>query len=441
MDVFSPFGFSSPRITLLHDLMPTVHIETFGCQMNAADSARLEQLLAARGYHPAESVGEADLIVVNTCSVREKAENRALARIQQYCTTRKAGSHLWVIGCMAERMGERLRRRFPGIDTIIGAPSMEHIAGDIDGYLQGVAITGDRAPRPSAPVSAFVPVMRGCDNFCSYCIVPHVRGREHSVSWAELETTIGELVRRGTVEVTLLGQNVNSYCCDGIDFAGLLKRVHGIPGIKRIRFTTSHPKDFSDRLVETMAELPGVCNHVHLPVQSGSSRILGLMKRGYDREAYLAKIDMLRRRIPEVDITTDAMVGFPTESREEFEETCSLFQSVRFTTAFMFAYSPREGTGAFAMRDDISREEKRRRLNRLIAIQTSITKQKYGDAVGRELEVLATERQRRRDRHWMGSDYGCKRVLVACRDDLAGTILRVHVDASSGMTLVGRRAA
>ncbi|MBD3345534.1 MAG: tRNA (N6-isopentenyl adenosine(37)-C2)-methylthiotransferase MiaB [Chitinivibrionales bacterium] len=419
--------------------MLTYFFHTFGCQMNVSDSDLLASLLDDRGFKKTDSSHTADLVFVNTCSVRNHAEQRAMARIREIAAGKTGNRQmLWVIGCMAERMGESLINEIPGIDRVIGAPEIEYIDRTLDSYLAGLSLSpGGKHHR--AAISVFIPVMRGCDNYCSYCVVPFVRGREHSVSVKEIERQVGRAVDRGAKEVTLLGQNVNSYDADGYDFPDLLARIHHVDGLERIRFTTSHPKDCSEKLIKTIADYPKLCNHVHLPVQSGSSRILTLMNRGYSRDDYLRQIDMLRSYIPDADITTDVMVGFPGETVDDFRETLSLFEDVRFTSAFMFAYSRRDETRAATMDCAVPEKEKKARLTELINLQTDITKAYYNSMTGRNAGVLITGRQKKKDRFWMGKDYGCKNVLVPCDRDISGTILKVRIAASSGMTLIAER--
>lgn len=421
--------------------MPFVFFETFGCQMNVADADALASALFSRGFAKAKTPGDADLIVVTTCSVRERAEQRALARIAELSAHKARGGRerrLWVVGCMAQRLGGSLKRDFPAIDLAVGARDFERFIENIDSALADVP-GAQAAGAAESAVSKFVPIMRGCDNCCSYCVVPQVRGPEVSLPAASVEKTVLSLVDKGVCEVTLLGQNVNSYH-DGVTrFPQLLRRLHAIDGIARIRFTTSHPKDCSEDLIRTMAELPKLCRHIHLPVQSGSTRILSLMNRGYSRDDYLARIGTIRKHLPDADITTDAMVGFPTETDAEYEGTLSLFETVRFTTAFMFAYSRRDNTAAASMADDVPAAVKQGRLARLIRLQTAMTKEVYGAMIGRELPVLLTGRQEGRDGLWMGQDMGCKKVLAACKDCRAGTILPLRIVKSTGKTLIGER--
>lgn len=419
--------------------MFTAYIETFGCQMNLADSNLMAELLSERGYFYTEHAQSADLIIINTCSVRERAEKRSQARIAEYARVKKPQQQLWVIGCMAQRLGKKLQKEFPEIDRIIGAESLEFIAGDIDSYLAGKTISGAEGKKTPGSISVFLPVMRGCDNYCSYCIVPYVRGREHSIPSGQLLEMTNRLVSAGAKEITLLGQNVNSYNDSTNDFADLITLIHEVEGLKRIRFITSHPKDISDKLIKTIAALPKVCSHIHLPVQSGSNEILKRMNRRYTRGQYLERIDCIRNLISDADITTDVMVGFPGETDKDYRQTFSLFEQVRFTKAFMFAYSVRKGTEAASMRDSVPDTIKKERLKALVNLQTEITKEYHNRMVGKTVEVLFTQRQDRNDNSWMGQDYGCKRVLLGCKDNLAGMILKVPVIKSTGMTLITER--
>jgi tRNA-2-methylthio-N6-dimethylallyladenosine synthase len=418
--------------------MPLVYFETFGCQMNVADSDELTDALLLRGFTKTQSSTDADVVVINTCSVREHAEVRALARISQHAAHKKQHKKrqsIWVMGCMAQRMGESLLKKIPGIDRVIGAREFASFLANLDAVC-----ASERCGRPHTAaqggVSRFVPIMRGCNNGCAYCVVPLVRGPEVSLPAAGIEGTVKSLVDKGAKEVTLLGQNVNSYRDGATDFSSLLRRLHAIDGLHRIRFTTSHPKDCTEQLVMTMAQLPKLCKHLHLPVQSGARRVLSIMNRNYTPDGYLRLIDMIRKHLPHADITTDAMVGFPTETEQEYNDTLSLFRTVRFTAAFMFMYSARPGTEAGRREDDVPLTEKKRRLKELIDVQTSITRQRYAAMVGTECAVLFTARQDGGRRLWMGQDMGCKRALFACKEPLAGTILNVPVTKSTGMTLI-----
>jgi len=415
--------------------MPTVYFQTFGCQMNVADSNEFESLLSVRGFTEAVDAATADLIVVNTCSVRENAELRAKARIFEFSRLKKRGAQLWVIGCMAERLGDSLRKEIRGVDRVIGAKSIEQSASVIDEVYSknsvhsGAAVTAHDA-------GDFISIMRGCDNYCTYCIVPYVRGHESSIDHTLLIDTIRKKTAAGVREITLLGQNVNSYSNNGVDFPDLLSKVAEVEGIKRIRFTTSHPKDCSEKLVRTVAALPKCCHHIHLPVQAGADRVLEIMNRRYSAAEYRERVSMIRSSMPDADITTDILVGFPSETDAEFEETLRLVREVRYTTAFMFAYSPRKGTVAATMEDSVSHEVKQARLRTLIELQTSITREIYSGMIGKTVELMVSGRQEKREKQLMATDNGCKRALIACDDVAAGTILTARVVAASGMTLL-----
>ncbi len=424
--------------------MPSVYFQTFGCQMNAADSDAVRDLLFRRGFTLGKTHGESDLIVVNTCSVREAAERRAKSRIAEFARGKRArpGQRLWVIGCMAQRLGGALAAEIPGIDLVVGAKQIELMDEIIDKQFPIYpADGGTTKPELFSKTAAtdFVPIMRGCDNYCAYCVVPYVRGPEQSMPYDDIETAVKKKVEAGIKEITFLGQNVNSYSHNGIDFPELLRKAAQIDGLEKIRFTTSHPKDCTERLIDVMASSKKFASHIHLPVQAGSDRVLGLMNRGYTSSRYIGLLDMIRKRIPSADITSDLLVGFPTESDAEFRETLELTRAARFTTAFMFAYSPREGTAAAKMPETIDKAEKMARLSELIDLQTKITREIYDKAVGTELEVLITERQQKRDKAWMGQDVGCKRVLINCDGLESGMILKARAISSSGMTLLAEK--
>ena len=421
--------------------MPFVYFETFGCQMNVADSDMLAQALFSQGVMPVEDSAKADLIVINTCSVREHAEIRAMARIHQYCIRKKkqvTPQEIWVIGCMAQRLGNSLKEKISGIDRVIGAKDLISFVHEL-GRVPHEACARPPAEVTIGCISALVPIMRGCNNYCSYCIVPSVRGEETSIPSFRIVEDIRRLIDNGTKEVTLLGQNVNSYRDGKTDFPDLLIKIHELSGLDRIRFTTSHPRDCTDKLIRTMANSPKLCRHLHLPVQSGSTRILEEMNRGYSRKTYLRRINAVRRAMPGIDVTTDAIVGFPSETKRDFQDTLSLFKEVRYTAAFMFAYSKRENTPAAAMIDDVPSEVKKERLAALIDLQTAITKEHYATMVGKTIEVLFIERKRGSEDLWMGQDNGCKRTLLTCNENIAGMILKVRAVRSSGMTIILER--
>ena len=420
--------------------MLKVFFETFGCQMNVADSEMVKELLQNYGYRLENKSEKADLIIVNTCSVRKHAENRAMTRLSEYAMKKSNDQQLWVIGCMAQRLGDSLKKEIPAIDRVIGAKSIENIELTLQNYL-GNRISSPFLNDSRNSISDFLPVMRGCNNYCAYCIVPYVRGKEHSIPAEKILEKARKKVRNGTKEIVLLGQNVNSYNDGSYDFSDLLTQMHKIEELKRIRFTTSHPKDIGEKLINTVAELPKICKHIHLPVQSGSTNILKSMNRRYSSKDYLNKIELIKKKILNVDITTDAMVGFPGETDLDFQQTLTLFQQVHFTSAFMFAYSKRTGTKAAEMPNQVPDTIMKERLNTLISIQIDITKKHYMKMVGGTVNVLFTQKQNQKNQAWMGQDYGCKRILLDCQDDLSGRILKVHVLKSTGMTLITERLA
>ncbi|MFW5959934.1 MAG: tRNA (N6-isopentenyl adenosine(37)-C2)-methylthiotransferase MiaB [Chitinivibrionales bacterium] len=412
--------------------MKTFHIETFGCQMNVADSARLSSVLASRGLNQVQPE-KAELLIINTCSVRERAELRAEARIREYSALkRKRGGELWVVGCMAERLKQEIKDKYRDVDRVIGAVDMESVEEHIDSLFK-TKDPGEGNPLYTS-VSEFLPVMRGCNNFCTYCIVPYVRGREHSVPWRSVVKEAERLSELGVKEITLLGQNVNSYRSEELNFSELIRRVSEVPGILRIRFTTSHPKDISDELIDTVSNTEKVCKHIHLPVQSGSDRILSDMGRGYTAGKYMDTITKIKQKIPGADITTDVMVGFPGETERDFLKTIELFKEVKFTYSYMFAYSKREGTRAYTMEESLTREEKKQRLSELITLQNRITKEHYNSMVGEIIKPLFTASQK--DRGLIGQDMGFKRVLTYSVEDPEEAPGLFRVESSSGMTLL-----
>lgn len=418
--------------------MPKYFLRSFGCQMNSADSELVVSLLVSRGFEQENDVEKADVIIVNTCSVREKAENKAFAVIQEYASIKKKGALLWVIGCMAERVGEELKRKIPKISRVIGATQIEFIGEKIDEYLLPLGNFSALPQGLQSEWSSYLPVMRGCNNFCTYCIVPFVRGREHSVKSAEILEQAKKLVANGASEITLLGQNVNSYADELTDFSDLMVKIAETSGLKRLRFMTSHPKDLSEKLVRTIAETPNICKHIHLPVQSGNTRVLENMNRKYSREQYLEKIAMIKEIIPDCDITTDALVGFPGETQKQFEDTVSLFEQVKYAFAFMFAYSPRVGTVASKDANQVPQKEKLARLAQLVEVQNNIIRDFYSKQIGKEFEVLFTLEQKKKGVHsWVGQDFGAKRILIDTDENLGGKIAKVKIIRSSGMTLVG----
>ena len=380
-----------------------LHVITFGCQMNVADSNLMAAHLQNRGMTLTDSREAADIIILNTCSVRFDAEHKALSLIGKLRPLKRAkpGLKIVVAGCAAQRMGEKIKKLFPFVDLVTGAKEIENIADIFDRKFPA----GDPpSPPPSnrsrlptrakeSEASAFVTIIRGCQNFCSYCIVPHVRGPEISRPAREIIAEIEAHVAGGYKEIMLLGQNVNSYNGSSedpgrLDFPGLLTHVNGIKGLKRIRFMTSHPKDLSPKLIEAMATLEKVCGHLHLPLQSGSDRILAAMNRKYTAAQYCSLAGKIRDRLPGISLTTDILLGFPGETEEDFQKTLSIVNDIEFNSLFAFKYSPREGTTAFSLSETVTEEEKEERLRQVEQAADRISRMKSAALIGTVQNVL-----------------------------------------------------
>ena len=430
-------------------------IQTFGCQMNVYDSERIAQILTARNYRPVDDPARADLILVNTCSVREKPEKKvysALGRFRALKRT-KPGLLIGVAGCVAQQEGEGLLARVPYLDFVLGTRELKKIPEILD----NLESSGDRAcaialdgridpygglplfPAPGGP-TAFVSIMQGCDNFCSFCVVPFLRGREVSRPSQNIREEIRTLSEKGVKEVTLLGQNVNSYGLrtpGEADFAGLLESIDMIPGIERIRFTTSHPKDLSPGLIGAFGRLSKLCEHIHLPLQSGSNRILGRMNRGYTKEEYSEKVQNLRAACPGISITTDIIVGFPGEEEEDFRETLEMIEGIQFEEMFSFRYSDRPRTRASTFAGKIPEESKQERLAELQALQRGITQRRYKAWEGREAEVLVEGSSKARGEEKTGRTRVNHIVNFPGASVAAGSLVRVRIQKALAHSLRG----
>ncbi len=397
----------TPRITM-DEVQPeprlagrAYHIVTYGCQMNAHDSEQIAGILERMGMREAAARDEADLVIYNTCCVRDNAERRALGNVGWLKELKKAKPELMtgVCGCMVQQpgMAQRLVKRYPFLDMAFGTHELhrlpELLRQLLDSRARVVCVSDEDLVAEGLPVKrvsriqAYVNIMYGCDNFCSYCIVPYVRGRERSRLPGDILRELEQLARDGVREVMLLGQNVNSYSGGGLDFAGLLRAADGI-GIERIRFMTSHPKDLSEALIDVMANSRHICHQLHLPVQHFSDRILAAMNRKYTSAHYLELVDRLRGVMPEIGLTTDLIVGFPGETEDDFERTLELVERVRYDSAYTFIYSPRQGTVAASMPDQVDADTARRRIHELIAVQERITGEIYASQLGRVQRVL-----------------------------------------------------
>ena len=426
-----------------------VYLETFGCQMNEADSALMTGQLRRAGYQTVRDPAQADVILINTCAVREKAEDRVFGRASQLSAHRKTNPNLviGITGCMAEHLREDVLARAPHIGLVAGPDTYRSIADLVDRARAGERVTDVRLDRNETyegldgvpaddGVSGQVTIQRGCDKFCTFCVVPYTRGRERAVAPREILRQVRALVEQGYREVVLLGQTVNSYRWEDVDFAALLRAVAEVPGVARIRFTSPYPVDFTDRLIATMAELEPVCPFVHLPVQSGSDAMLTAMRRGYSRRDFLQLVARLRAAIPDVALSTDVMVGFCGETEADHAETLSLLQEVRFDSAFMFRYSDRGITqAARRLADDVPDEVKGKRLRDVIALQEEHTRAAHAAWIGRPLQVLITGLAKRKDA-MVGRSPQFHNVLLPLGAGQSGDLVSIVVRDSTGHSLV-----
>ena len=387
-------------------ITPCAYVETYGCQQNEADSERIRGILIESGYTIVDSPEGADVVVMNTCAIREHAEQRVFGNLGALTHTKRRhpGQKIFLCGCMAgeEKVTERIRKSFPHVDGVFSTHHLWQFPEILYRVLTGkkrVFYTQDEPgsiaeglpQQRDNTLKAWVSIMYGCNNFCTYCIVPYVRGRERSRKPEDILAECREVIANGAKEITLLGQNVNSYGKDlacGVDFSDLLSMIAQIPGDFLIRFMTSHPRDASRKLLDTMAATPKIAKQLHLPFQSGSSRVLKAMNRHYDRETYLELVRYAKEKMPELVLTSDVIVGFPGETEEEFEETISLIEQVHYDSLFTFIFSPRPGTPAAKMEDPTPKEEKNRRFDRLCAVQNSISEKLHADYVGKTLRCL-----------------------------------------------------
>lgn len=434
--------------------MKQLFIETYGCQMNVADSEVIASVMKMAGYDACADFNQADAILLNTCSVRENAENKIYNRLDTLNALRKKGRRLivGVVGCMAERVKEDLISSYDvdivaGPDSYLSLPEL-FAAAEMGEKAINIELSTTETYRDIIPericgarVGGFVSIMRGCNNFCHYCIVPYTRGRERSREVESILNEVRDLQEKGFKEVTLLGQNVNSYCAGEVHFPQLLELVaEAVPGM-RIRFTTSHPKDMSDETLEVIASHPNICRHIHLPVQSGSDRILKLMNRKYTREWYLGRIAAIRRILPDCGITTDIFVGYHSETEEDHQLSLSLMRECGYDSAFMFKYSERPGTyAAKHLPDNVPEETKIRRLNEMIALQNELSAESYRRDIGKTYEVLVEGVSKRSKDQLFGRTSQNKVVVFDRGNHHVGDFVRVRVQESSSATLKGVEA-
>ena len=433
--------------------MKKLLIETYGCQMNVADSEVIASVMKMAGYETCENLDEANAILLNTCSVRDNAEQKILNRLEALNAVKqkrgKGGLIVGVVGCMAERVKDDLIEHHhvdlvAGPDSYLTLPDL-FAAAEVGEKAINIELSTTETYKDVLPtrihanhVSGFVSIMRGCNNFCHYCIVPYTRGRERSRDVESILNEVRDLQERNYKEVTLLGQNVNSYQCGEVSFPMLLRKVAETFPKMRIRFTTSHPKDMSDETLQVIADCPNVCRHIHLPVQSGSNRILKLMNRKYTREWYLDRVAAIRRIVPDCGLTTDIFVGYHSETEEDHQMSLSLMRECGYDSAFMFRYSERPGTYASKhLPDDVPEETKLRRLNEMIALQNELSAESYKKDIGKEFEILVEGTSKRSREQLFGRTQQNKVVVFDRGNHHVGDFVRVRITDSSSATLKG----
>lgn len=427
------------------------HITTYGCQMNLHESEKIAGILRSCGYDEASEEENADIIVFNTCCIRENAENHAFGNIGALKKLKKKNPALLIAlgGCMAQEAGkaEYLKRKFPFIDIVFGTHNLDELASLIEKRrttkkkVLSLKEERERIEDGIEPVrtsypNAWVNITYGCNNFCTYCIVPYVRGREKSRKKEDVIGEVKALVKAGYKEITLLGQNVNSYIDGDTRFPELLDEVASLDGKYRVAFMTSHPKDFSEELVAVMKKHKNICRRLHLPAQSGNNRILQLMNRRYTREKYLSEIALLKREIPDCEVTTDLIVSFPTETEEEFEETLSLVKEADFSSAFTFIYSPRTGTKAAAMEGQIPEEVSKARIMKLVECVNNQTRAKSAKCVGEKLEILVEDFDEKKG-FYLGRDLYGRMGYFKSNRDRVGEFVTLKITRANGVSLYG----
>lgn len=432
------------------------YIETWGCQMNEEDSEKISGMLKLKNYEYVNNREEADLIVFNTCCVRENAEQKVFGHlgILKNLKEKKPNLIIAVCGCMVQQKGmaEEISKKFPFVNIIIGTHNSYKfseylnrvLGGDkhiVDVWDKEKDIVEDMPIDRLSSIKAFVTIMYGCNNFCTYCIVPYVRGRERSRTPEDIEKEIKTLVSQGYKEVTLLGQNVNSYgkgLQPNVTFADLLRRLNEIEGLERIRFMTSHPKDLSDDVILAISECDKLCEHIHLPVQSGSSNILAKMNRHYTKEQYLESVRKIKNAIPNVSLSTDIIVGFPGESEEDFQDTLDLIKEVEYDSAFTFLYSKRKGTPAYDYEEQVPERVKHERFDRLIELQNSIAERKNKEYFGKTVEVLVEGYSKNDDTMLMGRTRTAKLVNFSGNPKNIGKLVNVKITEAKSFSLLGK---
>ena len=428
----------------------TYFIETYGCQMNVADSELVESLLKKEGYSRAKQLNEADAIFVNTCAIREHAEEKVHSQLGRYDLIKKEKPEtiIGVLGCMAQSLKHDLLENRPFVDIILGPdsyrrlPELLHRKTEdskslVDTTLSRFEVYDDLFPSRNEGVNAWISIMRGCDKFCTFCIVPFTRGRERSRSVDSIITEATQAVQDGFSEITLLGQNVNSYSHDQMEFHHLLDVVAQVPGLKRIRYTSPHPQDMTDELLETMAKHDTICNYVHLPLQAGNDRILKRMNRTYNRDHFVNLALRIRDYLPNVGMSTDIIVGFPGETEAEFQDTLDVMEILKFDSAFNFKYSPRRGTKASEYDDQVDENVKQDRLARVIELQKKHTLERNSELVGSIQTVLVEKESKRSPAQWAGRTDSNKWVIFDKEDVQIQSMVQLQITKATGISLHG----
>ena len=438
-----------------------VYIETYGCQMNVSDSELMAGILTQNGHQTVPHLDDADVVLVNTCAIRENAETKVINRLKQLNHHKRRHPELiiGVCGCMAQHLRDRLLDAAPYVDLVMGPDAYRNLPVALDSLARGVeshvSLTdrdpflglrldksedyADIAPIRKEGIRAWLTIQRGCDKMCTFCIVPFVRGRERSLPLKLLVEDVEKLVDQGFKEVVLLGQTVNSYHDNGVDFGDLLYAVGEVNGLERLRFTSPHPADATDSMIDAMASSPSVCNHLHLPLQSGSTEVLERMRRTYTAEVYRSLVSKLRERIPNIALTTDIIVGFCGETEEEFRQTYEMMADIRYDSAFMFKYSEREGTLAHkALPDDVPEKEKGKRLEQIIELQEIISAEINSATLGDTADVLVEGESRRDADRYHGKTDGFKTAVFPKIDSKIGDIVNIRIDRTTAHTLIGQ---
>ncbi|MFQ6607266.1 MAG: tRNA (N6-isopentenyl adenosine(37)-C2)-methylthiotransferase MiaB [Fidelibacterota bacterium] len=430
--------------------MKRYYIETYGCQMNLADSEIVASIMEHEGFIRAKQIEEAHAIFVNTCAIREHAEDKVYSRLGVLRKMKRKNPDLLLglIGCMAQHLKDDILENKSFVDFVLGPDSYRRLPeiihrqkrltkSIVDTRLSKFEVYEQLFPSRTAGINAWVSIMRGCDKFCTFCIVPFTRGRERSRSLKSIVEEVRIAVDDGFQEVTLLGQNVNSYRYQTFRFPDLLEAVAYVPGLKRVRFTSPHPKDVNDEMLQVMRDHTNLCKSIHLPLQAGSNQVLKRMNRTYTRDEFLILVDRIRDILPGCGLTTDIIVGFPGETHEDFEDTLSVMEKVKFDSAFTFKYSPRPGTKAAEYDDIVTEDEKISRLNELISLQKKHTLYRNTQEVGRTVEVLIEKESKKSTAHWAGRTDNNKWVIFPKEQTTMGEIVSVTINAAHGVTLFG----